>query len=77
MIKRLKKVGRSHALVLEKPILELIGLDPTGFVQVILSCGSLIVTPVFPNEVSKEKFEKCLDRVLKKHGDLLKRLGND
>jgi antitoxin component of MazEF toxin-antitoxin module len=77
MIKRLRKLGRSRALILEKPILELLGLDPSGLVQVILTNGSLVVTPVNPNVVSKEKFQRCLDRVIKTRGDLLKRLGDD
>ena len=33
MIKRLRKVGNSRALILDKPILELLGLEEGGEVQ--------------------------------------------
>ena len=74
MIKRLRKVGNSNALLLDKPILELLGLEENGEVQLTVDRGSLIVTPANPRPVDKERFEACLERVVAERRDVLKRL---
>lgn len=74
MIKRLRKVGNSNALLLDKPILELLGLDENGEVQMVVSGGSLIVTPTTPRPVDPERFEAALDRVVSSRRDVLRRL---
>jgi antitoxin component of MazEF toxin-antitoxin module len=74
MIKQLRKVGNSNALLLDKAILELLGLEENGEVQLTVSDGSLIVTPVNPQPVDQERFEKCLDRVVATRRDVLRRL---
>ena len=74
MIKRLRKVGNSNALVLDKAVMELLGLEENGQVQLTISDGSLVVTPVNPRPVSRERFEAALDRVVKERRDVLKRL---
>jgi antitoxin component of MazEF toxin-antitoxin module len=74
MIKRLRKVGNSNALLLDKAVMELIGVAENGQVQLAVSGGSLIVTPVNPRPVDQERFEACLDRVVAKRRDVLRRL---
>lgn len=74
MIKQLRKVGNSNALLLDKPIMELIGLEEQGSVKLTVSDGALIITPVHPNPVSDEKFQQCLDRTVKQWGSVLERL---
>ena len=74
MIKQLRKVGNSRALLLDKPILELLGLSDDGQVQLVVSEGSLIVTPVHPALVDKDKFQACMERVMKRRKPLLGRL---
>lgn len=74
MIKQLRKVGNSNALILDKALLELVGLKERGSVQLTVANGSLIVTPVDPNPVTEERFQACLDRVVTEWGDVLQRL---
>ena len=74
MIKQLRKVGNSNALILDRPILELLGLEENGEVQLTVSDGSLVVTPVHPRTISRERFEACLERVVDERRDVLKRL---
>jgi antitoxin MazE len=74
MIKKLRKVGNSNALILDKPILELLGLEEEGQVKLTVNNGSLIITPTDPHPVDREKFEASLERVLKERKDLLRRL---
>ncbi len=45
MIKQLKTVGKSNALILDKAIMELVGLEENGEVQLTVHSGSIIITP--------------------------------
>ena len=74
MIKQLRKVGNSNALILDKPIMELLGLEEDGQVQLTIQDGNLIVTPTFPKLVDAEKIEEKLEYVMKKRRNALKRL---
>ncbi len=74
MIKRLRKVGNSSALILDKPILELLGLEEGGEVQLTIQDGNLIVTPARPRLVSPEEMSEKLKYVIKKRKDVLRRL---
>ena len=74
MIKQLRKVGNSNALILDKPILELLGLDEDGQVQLTIQDGVLIVTPTNPNQLDVGSFNEKLDYIVKKRKSLLKRL---
>ncbi len=74
MIKRLRKVGNSNALLLDKAIIELIGAEENGQVQLAVSGGSLIVTPVNPRPVDQERFQACLDRIIAERRDVFRRL---
>lgn len=74
MIKQLRKVGNSNALILDKPILELLGLEEEGRVQLTIQDGSLIVTPARPQLVRAEEMGEKLDYVMKKRADVLRRL---
>jgi antitoxin component of MazEF toxin-antitoxin module len=74
MIKHLRKVGNSNALILDRAIMELIGLEEDGEVQLTVNNGALVVTPANPKPVDKAKFEACLDRVVSDRRDVLKRL---
>jgi antitoxin MazE len=74
MIKHLRKVGNSNALLLDKAILELLGLEENGQVQLTVSDGSLIVTPVHPRPDAQRRFEECLQRVVGQRREVLRRL---
>ena len=45
MIKTLTKVGNSHALVIDKPLMEALGIEHDTPLQLTVSGNSLIVTP--------------------------------
>jgi antitoxin component of MazEF toxin-antitoxin module len=74
MIKQLRKVGNSNALILDKPILELLGLKEDGQVQLTIQDGNLIVTPARPNPVTAVLMKEKLDYVIRKRSDVLRRL---
>lgn len=74
MIKRIKKVGNGNALFLDKAILELVGLEEGGEVQLTVHEGSIVIAPAYPKPVSKERFEAALERVATERREVLRRL---
>jgi antitoxin component of MazEF toxin-antitoxin module len=74
MIKRLRKVGNSNALILDRAVMELVGLREDGAVQLTVRNGSLILTPADPNQVDPDRFEQSLARVMAKRRSALRRL---
>lgn len=72
--KKLTKHGNSLALVIERPILELLGIDDTTLLQVSTPDGvSIVITPV-KNKSQKRLFSASLKKINKKYGRTLKRL---
>lgn len=74
MIKRLRKVGNSSALILDRAVMELVGLKQNGKVKLTVHDGSLILTPADPKQVSPERFEEALSRVVSRRRSALRRL---
>ncbi len=74
MIKQLCKVGNSNALILDKPILELLGLEEDGQVQLTIQDGHLIISPANPRLVNHVDMEEKLEYVLSKRKNVLRRL---
>ena len=74
MIKRLNKVGNSYALILDRALMELIGLKENGEVLLTVRDGSILISPTHPNPVDEERFKACLDRVIDERREVLRRL---
>lgn len=73
MTKSLVKHGNSYALVIDKPILELIRATPETQFEVVTDGQSLVLTPVRTPKQEK-KFQDALDMVHKRFGRAMKRL---
>jgi len=73
MVKRLTKHGNSLALVIDRPILELLGVDADTPLEISTDGQVLIISPV-RGEADRKKFDKALNKVNKKYGRALKRL---
>ena len=73
MIKTLTKHGNSYALVIEKPILELLRASPETSFEIVTDGQCLVLTPVRDSEDEK-KFQNALDMVHKRFGRAMKRL---
>lgn len=74
MIKRLRKVGNSSAVILDRAVMELVGLEENGEVQLTVHNGSLILTPANPKQASPEEFDRALSRVIARRRSVLRRL---
>ncbi|MCI5052631.1 MAG: hypothetical protein MRY21_05805 [Simkaniaceae bacterium] len=70
--KKLTKHGNSYALVIEKAILELLGIDDQTLLQISTPDGStIVVTPIHEEE---KDISKSLSKVNKKYKKTLKKL---
>ena len=73
MTKTLTKHGNSYALVIEKPILELLRVSSESPFEIVTDGQCLVLTPVRePGE--EKKFQDALDKVHKRFGRAMKRL---
>ena len=70
MLKPLTKVGNSHAILLDKVIMDLLGIDADSRVNLTVDGGSLVITPVEP-AADNAKFEAAAKRAEKKFNNLL------
>ena len=75
MAKKLTKHGNSYALVIERPILEMVGIDPDTELEIATDGQVLIVSPVRDRK-HRKKFETALAKVNRKYGRALKRLAD-
>jgi antitoxin component of MazEF toxin-antitoxin module len=82
MIKKLAKHGNSYALVINKPIMELLGTDASSELDVRVEGKSLIVTPKkYLREelktLSDAKLQKIVTKNIKKYAFDLKKLAKN
>jgi antitoxin component of MazEF toxin-antitoxin module len=75
MIKTLKKHGNSMALVIEKPMMEALGITEETPLQVTVSGNALVVTPANVG-VGPERMKVVIKEIRKRYGPMLKRLAD-
>jgi len=73
MIKTLQKHGNSQALVIDKSILEALGIDSDTQLAITVSAQSLIVTPVNVG-VGREAVAESIAKLRPRYGQMLKNL---
>lgn len=75
MRKTLIKHGNSYALVIDKPILELLQVTPETPLEISTNGDSLVVSPV-RDKVRQQRLDKTLAKINRKFGGTLKRLAD-
>ena len=73
MVKTLQKHGNSRALVIDKTLMEALGIDDESPLQISVSGNSLIVTPVHVG-VGRKRVEQSIAKLRPRYGDMLERL---
>ncbi len=73
MIKTLQKHGNSQALVIDKTLMEVLGIQDDSPLQISVSGNSLIVTPVHVG-VGRKQVADSIKKLRPRYGDMLKRL---
>ncbi|AQT67931.1 hypothetical protein STSP2_01083 [Anaerohalosphaera lusitana] len=73
MIKKLTKHGNSYAMVIDKPILDLLQATPETSFEIISDGRSLVLTPVRSPEQEK-KFHDAVSMIHERFGNAMKKL---
>lgn len=73
MVKRLTTHGNSSALIIERPILELLNIGPETLLEIATDGKNLIVSPV-QDAGREKKIKAALIKINRRHGRTLKRL---
>ncbi len=73
MVKKLTKHGNSHALVIDRPIMDLLKINAETPLEISTDGAVLIVTPVL-DEKRQKKFKDALQKTNNKYGRMLKNL---
>lgn len=74
MIKMLTKHGNSLALVIEKPVLELLGADAETPFEISTDGQVLILSPLRQGKKEQRDFQDALDKVNERYARALKKL---
>jgi antitoxin component of MazEF toxin-antitoxin module len=73
MIKKLIQHGNSSALIIDKPILELLKIDVDSNLELSTDGSCLIISPV-KNKNRLNRLSKSLENINNKHSTTLKKL---
>jgi antitoxin component of MazEF toxin-antitoxin module len=73
MVKKLTRHGNSLALVIDRPILELLNIDPETPLDVSTDGKQLIIAPAKPS-ARREKFEAAQQWAHKRYAKAFKKL---
>jgi antitoxin MazE len=73
MIKKLTRTGNSVALVLDKPLLDQLGLDENAEVELSTNGQVLVVTPK-RSAARERKFREAVTKINEKYAGLFRRL---
>ena len=75
MIKKLVRHGNSRAIVIDKPVLDLLNIGEDTEIEIITDGNSLIMRPVrIADSERKRAFEVALEETNRNWGGALKRL---
>ncbi|MFM7073107.1 MAG: AbrB/MazE/SpoVT family DNA-binding domain-containing protein [Planctomycetota bacterium] len=72
MIKNLVKHGKSWALMIDKPILELLDFDPEHPLEITTDGRTLVIPPAKPTE-RQAKSKAAFDKTNRRYGKALKK----
>lgn len=73
MIKKLTRHGNSSALVIDRPVLELIGADADTSFEIVTNGRSLILTPVAKSD-PREVFKAAVEEAERRYGAVFRKL---
>jgi antitoxin component of MazEF toxin-antitoxin module len=75
MITKLTRIGDDMAVVLEKPLLDRLGLDENSEVDLSIDGKVLVITPQ-RNLTREERFRKAADKIDKQYAEVFRRLSD-
>lgn len=82
MIKKLSKYGNSLAVLIDKPILDLLGMDEHSYINIKTDGANIIIEPVRSQEkipvISNDpKKQKLYEELIEKYDAVLRKLAKN
>lgn len=74
MIKNLTKHGNSYALIIDRPILELLRIDPSTPLSLETDGKSITIRPIEPAQERPHRVQDSLTKINGRYGKVLKKL---
>jgi antitoxin component of MazEF toxin-antitoxin module len=77
MIKKLTKQGNELALIIDKSVLESLGIDEKTDLEIVVMGGNLIIKPKSTSKATKKQqknLEDSAKRIIDKYGPVFKKL---
>lgn len=73
MVKNLVKHGNSYALVIDKPIMEMLQMTPETDLELTTNGDKLVISPMRPGS-KQAKLNRALEKINRDFGPALKKL---
>lgn len=74
MTKRIRAIGNSAGIIIDKPILELLKITPETELELSTDGERLIITPVRTAGNGRTALARAQKRVLREHGETFRKL---
>ncbi len=74
VIKNLTKHGNSYALIIDRPILELLRIDPSTPLSLETDGKSITIRPLEPEQKRPQQIQDSLAKINGRYGKVLKKL---
>jgi len=75
MVKKLTKHGNSWAVIIDKPLLKLLGINEKSKLELSVANGNLIIKPSAKKaKKSASEIDKIADRIMDKYEAVFKKL---
>ena len=76
MIKTLTRIGNSRGVILDRTMLDHIGVSEGETIELTMEAGKIVITAAEAKPLIKRSFEEAKARTLKRYSGILKRLAD-
>lgn len=82
MIKKLSKHGNSLAILIDKPILDLLNINENTYINIKTDGTNIIIEPIQPESTTKNvsdnpKIQKLYEELIEKYDSVLRKLSKN
>jgi antitoxin MazE len=76
MIKTLRSMGNSYGIIIDRPIMDLLGIEPNTQLQVTTQDGALVLRPIKETNNHKSRVRRAANKMATVHKRALKDLAD-
>ena len=76
MVKMLRPMGNSYGIIIDRPIMDLLGIAPDTQLEVTTQDGGLFIRPVKETDSHKTRVRRAANRMATVHQAALKELAD-